>query len=138
MALLHRLQRAARARRKWALRWSVAGEVLSFIVRSGLAQRALGALRTPAWKPMGGDRLREVPDNVVPLHPRRDTLDDAIGTVMAEAAEVHKKLSAYMLSLGFKQSYVDAVMLDLVEAWTNEDEQPIWNNPNYVPPTKDV
>lgn len=82
--------------------------------------------------------MREVPDNVIPLRPPTDPLDAAIADVMAQAADVHKKLSAYMLQLGFKQSYVDAVMMDLIEAWTNEDERPIWNNPNYVPPTKDV
>lgn len=134
MAILRTLRRAARALGQRELRGHVAGALLSGLLRSGLVERAVRILRPPPREPMGGDRLRAVPDNVVPF----PDVHRFVGDVMDQANAVRDALVLRLTELGFKPVYIDHVIDDLVDAWVNEDDVPVWHRTGYVPPGTDL
>lgn len=87
--------------------------------------------------------MREEPDNVIPFPaaPRvdiADKLDQAISTVMADGAKFAEELKALLVKWGFKPSYIESVVPDLMDGYLNDDERPIWEHPNYKPAGVDV
>lgn len=134
MAILGTLRRAARALGQRELRGHVAGALLSGFLRTGLVDRLLGAVRSPAHGPVGGDRLREEPDNVVPF----PGVHRFVGDVMDQANAVRAALRLRLTELGFQSTYVERVLDDLVDAWVNEDDAPVWHGSGYVPPGHDI
>lgn len=103
----------------------------------------MGYVLAQARYEMGGDRVREVPDNVIPfpVPPRvdvADKLDAAIREAFAEGDKFADELKTLLQKWGFKASYIEAVVPELMEAYMNDDERPIWNHPAYRPEGVDV
>jgi hypothetical protein len=92
---------------------------------------------------MGGDRLREEPDNVIPFPvPSRnegaDKLHNTLADIMASGDTFAGELKALLEKWKFKPSYIEAVVPELMDAYLNDDEQPIWDRPGYKPSGTDI
>lgn len=87
--------------------------------------------------------MREEPDNVIPfpVPPRvdvADKLDAIMQDVMAQGDAFLDEFEALLKKHGFKQSYIDAVKPVFLEGFMNDDEKPLWFDPNPDDPGQDV
>lgn len=71
--------------------------------------------------------------DVVSLFERR--LERLVTPVIADGERFERELRAFLVRNGFAESYIEAAVPDLVEAYLNEDERPLWHQPYYQPPT---
>lgn len=83
------------------------------------------------------------PDNVIPFPvvPRvdvADKLDAIIKDVMAQGDAFIVEFEALLKKHGFKQSYIDAVKPVFMEGFMNDDEKPLWFDPDSDDVGKEV
>jgi len=73
----------------------------------------------------------ELPDNVIPIRPPV-TIDSLLNDVMVQGELFAAELRVFLQKHCFAESYVDAVVPELLEAYMNNDLLPIWQGPPDV------
>lgn len=81
--------------------------------------------------------MRDDRDNVIPF-PAAPSLDTIISDVMAKGDQFAAELKALLEKWQFAPSYIESVVPELMEAYLNDDETPIWETPGYRAAGTDV
>jgi hypothetical protein len=71
-------------------------------------------------------------DEVISLAQHK--LDKTLDAVFAEADVFVAELTALLQKHKLKQPFIDLVVSDLLDAYLNEDETPLWYRKGYVSP----
>lgn len=61
-------------------------------------------------------------------------LDRAVDAVALQGRGFRADLEAFLRRYGFAESFIALASPDLVEAFLNEDDTPLWHQPFYITP----